>query len=194
MEVETRERVKAAMNAVSVSVSGGKAFHEIAAGLLRGLDWARGHLQGLDTDEKVSSILDGLKEPSPEQLAWIEAIAKVLPAALYGLIREALKGGLAMLPGAKMGRKAVPIAEKIAICDGVAALTRSGCTLPVAKMRIGQRYEITARTVSRIWSKRGEYQTSIEPEQAQALLASLFYEKDGATVEGGRETSIAATE
>jgi hypothetical protein len=167
--------VKAVINAVTASVSGGKAFHEASAGLLRGLDWAREHLQGLDTDEKVSAILDRLEEPSAEQLLFFEGIAKLVPVALNGLIREALKTGLGNLPGAKMGRKAVQAADKITICDEVAKLTRSGCSLPIAKLRTGRNHGVTARTVSRIWRERAEYQMGLEPEQVQALLSTLLH-------------------
>ena len=194
MEVKTRERVKVAINSVSALFSGGKAFHEVAAGLLRLLDWARRHLEGLDTDEKLSAVLDGFDEPTPEQLEWFEAIAKSVPAAINGLIREGLKDVLRKLPGTKMGRKTVPMAQKIAICDAVAALVRSGCTLPVAKMRIGRTNEITALTVSRIWSKRSEYKTDQEPEQVQALLASLFHRQADAAPEGGQAVAVAKAE
>jgi len=186
--------VKTAVNAMSASVSGGKALHEIAAGLLRGLDWARQHLQNLDTDEKVSAILDGLEEPSPEQLVRFEAMARFVPVAMNGLLRDGLKEGLAKLPGQKMGRKAVSLAQKNAICDAVGVLNRSGCTLRVAKWRVGQRYGVTARTVSRIWKKRGEYKTDFEPEEVQALLSNLLRGQGDAGLVGERHTAIVAAD
>lgn len=174
MEISTRVRVKTVLDSVSSALSGGKAFHEIAAGLLRGLEWARKHLQTVDTNEKVNAFLDGCDEPTPQQVRTFEAMTSVIPAALNGFVREKLLGSIAQLPGSKMGRKTIPNSEKRAMCDQVAALIRSGCTPGAAKFRVAQRSDCTTRTVSRVWLKRGDFTTDLDAEKVQAMLGALF--------------------
>ena len=145
MELSTRVRVRAVVDSISSAVSGGKAFHEIAAGLLKALDWAREHLQTADTSEKIDALLDSLEEPTPEALRRFEAVASLFPAAMNSFVSEKLRRTVAQLPGRKMGRKTIPNAEKRSICDQVAALVRSGCTPGAAKFRVAQRSGCTVR-------------------------------------------------
>lgn len=175
LEIETRERVKASVDTVSMAVSGGKKFHEICAALLRGLEWAREHLQTADTEEKVNALLEGLEEPSPGQLIRWEAMARYVPAALNAMVRDRLASSSKTLPGVSMGRKAMPVAEKSAICDEVSLLTRNGCTLRVAKTRVAQRHGSTVRTVSRIWALRHEYSSITTPEEVERFVAALLH-------------------
>jgi hypothetical protein len=174
LEDNTRERVHRMADSVSIAVSGGLRFHECVAGLLRLAEWARAHLQTADTEEKVSALLASLHEPEPRELARWEVIARLVPAAMNGLVRKMLGDGLVRLPGAKMGRKTIPDSEKLAICDEVAALSRRGMTLAVAKRRVAQRHRSTERTINRVWSKRSEYTIDMDVEKVQAMIEGVL--------------------
>lgn len=174
LQVATRERLKVAANGISVALSGGKLLHEVAAGLVRGLDLLRFHLAALDSEEKINALLDAADEPSQLELARYEVIARFVPMAMNAWVRERLTEGMARLPGAKMGRKTIPDSEKVAICDEVTALLRKGYTMANAKRRVAIRHEATVRTIDRVWSKRCDYTIDINVEKVQAMLDGMF--------------------
>ena len=177
LQVATRERLKVAANGISVALSGGKLLHEVAAGLVRGLDLLRSHLAALDSEEKINALLDAADEPSQLELARYEVIARFVPMAMNVWIRKRLVDGVARLPGAKMGRKTIPDSEKVAICDEVSALLRKGNTMAIAKQRVAIRHEATVRTIDRVWSKRCDYTIDMDVETVQGMIDDLFRPK-----------------
>lgn len=174
LQEKTRERVIVAVNTISSAMSGGKLLHEVAAGLVRGLDLLREQLCAVDSEEKVITLLDSIDEPTPTQVARLEVIARFVPMAMEAWVRKVIATGVARLPGAKMGRKTIPDSEKLAICDEVAALSRKGYTMAAAKRRVAQRRESTVRTIDRVWSKRNEYTIDMDAERVQSMIDHLF--------------------
>lgn len=163
-----------AANGIAAALSGGKPLHEVAAGLVRGLDLLRSHLAALDSEEKITALLDSLDEPSPMEVARYEVIARFVPMAINVWVRKALVAGTAQLPGAKMGRKTIPDSEKVAICDELAVLLRKGNTMAIAKQRLAIRHETTVRTIDQVWSKRNEYTIDMDAEKVQGMIDDLF--------------------
>lgn len=156
-------------------MSGGKPLHEVASGLVRGLDLLREQLCAVDSEEKVKALLDSMDEPTPTQVVRLEVIARFVPMAMEAWVRKAIVTGVARLPGAKMGRKSIPDSEKLAICDEVAALSRKGYTLAAAKRRVAQRRDSTVRTIDRVWSRRTEYTIDMDAERVQTMIGHLFH-------------------
>jgi hypothetical protein len=164
------------MDGVAAKLTNGRRFHEVTAGLCRGLELLLAKLRTMDTEEKICAELDAMPEPSIEMLKIAEAVAPLIPAAMLGIVRSAAIDAAAQLPGAKTGPKAIPLSQKKAICDDVAALIRAGCSSSAAKLRASQRCGLSERSVRRIWADRAKEQNDFTVESVQSGIRSLILE------------------
>jgi hypothetical protein len=103
----------------------------------------------------IEHEIDQWDEPTPEEL---EASLKRISGVRYelrGIMAEATKKLLKTLTRRLGGRPVALKAEQHAdICDEVADLYKKHVQLRIAFQRVGDRHNVSATTIKRIWQKR----------------------------------------
>ena len=107
--------------------------------------------------ESLAAALITGPDPNPEELErWLGFIR-----AVPYFLRSALQGIAKTLPPPPGGRpRELGPQECMEVCLQIGNLYGQGVELPDAQKRMAQRYDVSLRTIQRIWQQRGKWKSN----------------------------------
>jgi hypothetical protein len=156
LEPETRDRLLAGVDSATAKLT---QFPTIESAL----SWAwelsgRVHrkLENVRTREQIAVLLDAEPEPSLATILKFESVIRFVPFLLNRFVKKVAKDAVKGLPENPSGPK--PLIEgtqKPIICAFIGGLYAKGVSLHDAQKRAAMKWNISLRSVERIWAQRG---------------------------------------
>lgn len=155
MNEKTREELVAAAES-AFSKAGASCYEDgikLTRKLLSSIDKL---LQANETKDKLRTTLDSAAPASRMEEKTVLLCIRSFPQLLRVGLKMAAQKAVETLPAPPGGRPtALPDAsQREAMLDYIVGLHRKGASLDAAKLRAGQRYLISKRTVDRLWQNR----------------------------------------
>jgi hypothetical protein len=140
----------------AVRVAGARDYEEGMKQAKKLIDFADNGIQSIQTIEGLRKTLDSCLPTSKSEEKVVLLAIKLLPQLLRVGLKMAAKKAVSALPPPPAGRPRVTTANKTQeVLIFISELHRKGCSLKVAKGRASRRFEISLRTIERLWSNRG---------------------------------------
>jgi hypothetical protein len=107
--------------------------------------------------ERLTAALITGPDANPDELERWLAFIRALPYFL----RSALQGIGKTLPPPPGGRpRELSAQERMEVCLQIGNLYGQGVELPDAQKRMAQRYDVSLRTIQRVWHQRGKWKSN----------------------------------
>lgn len=132
-------------------------------------------VNSMKTPDELRLLLDSFPALSKREELIGLFIAQNLPGILRLGLKLAAKKAASDLPGLKSGRPpALSLQQVHEALDYVSKLNRQGCPFEVAKLRTGQRFGCSPRTIERLWKGRAAFADD-SPVIAPTIDEALSY-------------------
>jgi len=154
MRAETKERILAALE-TSFRVAGAENLEQGMALCSRLFESLYRAFEPLKNRKTISAWFDQVPEPGPEDEAMLVACCEMLPTLLRMNVQAFAEELSKTMPHAPGGRPQAlsPDAQK-EICKFIGQLHSEGVELREAKKRASRKWDVSVRTVQRLWSTR----------------------------------------
>jgi hypothetical protein len=123
----------------------------------------------IHTKDALRAMLDALPPISRKEEMTVLLATKLLPQLLRIIMKGALMKAQKTLPPPPGGRPlSLPPERREELLDFVASLNRRGFSMPNAKRRASAHFQISLRTVERLWLNR------MTPNETEPTLESVL--------------------
>jgi hypothetical protein len=155
LKPETRERLLAGVDRATAKLTQFPSIEGIFFWLWKFSGRLHRKLENVHTREQIAALLDAEPEPSAEEILMFESVIRFAPFLLNRFVKKVAKESIKRLPENPSGPK--PVIEgnqKPAICAFIGALYAKGVSIRDAQKRAAMKWNISLRSVERIWAKR----------------------------------------
>lgn len=170
MKPETRDRLLAAIDNAFARLTQFSTIESVTQWLWEFSGRVHRKMEHIRTREQITALLDAEPEPSASKLWALESVLQYAPFLLNRLVRKIATDAAKGLPGSPSGPKpVVDDSQKQAICQYIGDLYAAGVSLTNAQKRAAMRWNMSLRSIQRIWAERGsESKMSIEDAERTA--------------------------
>ena len=154
MDEKLREKFVSAIEK-AILIAGANDYEQGMQTTRKLLEWANENVKSIQTLDGLRTVLDSCPQMSKREEMIGLFLTNRLPQVIRFGLKIAAKKAVETIPAMKGGRPpAIPPQRVYEVLDYVSTLHRKGCSWEAAIRRTAMRFEISERTIERLWSRR----------------------------------------
>jgi hypothetical protein len=169
LKPETRDRLLAGIDSATAKLTQFSTIDNVAHWLWEFSGRVYRKIENVRTREQIEAVLDAEPEPSPATIRAFESVIRFAPFLLNRLVKKVAKDagkGLAENPSGP--KPVIAENEKPLICVFILGLIAKKVSVQDAQRRAAKKWNISLRSVERIWSERDSFdETKMSIEETQ---------------------------